>query len=252
MNKNQFSNEPLKVWETGEVKTQKEIIYKRFTLKNILSEVLDHFFFDKGIPYTAKKLTLAPRGPILGALDTDRDRYTRPVKYFILWSGIYVFLVLKFGLIENPIQAQPGDDPEEIGQLADIFQNYFLNYLNLWGVLTVVFIAFFSFIFYRKTGLNYMEHLIMIIYISGHLYLFNILWLSTKPLMSVEAHSSLETLIAVGYYFWVFKNVFQKSIGITLVKTLLIVGLGFIFFILTVAMVFLVYGISVGLENTMN
>ncbi len=201
----------LKVWSNKEFEVEKKFVYKRFTFSNVVADFLDSLMLNKGILFTFKELLIRPGRVVRGFLDTERERYTHPIRMFILLAGVYVILILTFGLYQEEMAAGIPQDDELSKTIALILQNYVLRYLNIWLGLGTFAFALFSYLLWRKCGYNYVEHLIANIFLNAAVIGISI------PLELVHVHAdkvvfySLYIVIFFAYSLWFLRDTFKKS-----------------------------------------
>lgn len=229
---------PLKIWETGEAVITKEKKIKRFTFRNLIQGFFDIFELDRGIVYTVVGLFQYPGRIILGYLDTERFTITNPIRYFLFVVGISTYLTIRFDFW---VQQNLGFGGSETASLSaeqeafnqkyiEIYQSLFLDYLSLWFAVAVIFVAFFSYLFFKKSGFTYWEQFI------GNLFIFNQMTLIFIPFILISElieNSSLYLayiLVSNAYAIWAYKDLFGTGWGVAIFKGLLIQTLGIILF----------------------
>lgn len=226
----------------GKVETVERKTYHRFTLRRVLEDLLDLFLLNKGLPLTLKELFVRPGRVIDAYISTGRDRYTSPLKYFVLIAGLYLFVVLQVGLYDE----MPRLEADTSGEVQVVFQRYFLNYLNVWMAVGVLFFALLSRRLYRSSGYNYTEHVIANLYAAAQVTLLYI------PMSLIDAYipdglrQIMEMVLSVLFTYWVFKNWLGRGIWATGWRTLIIVLGGGLLFVLVVAFAFFMIGVFYG------
>lgn len=87
----------LNTWkDKDQVVVKQEKVYKRFSFRTILHQLLDFLLVNKGLLFTIKQLTIEPGTSLRGYLQTDRERFTGAAKYFILTVGLFYYGVFIF------------------------------------------------------------------------------------------------------------------------------------------------------------
>lgn len=155
-------------------------ITDRFSLKGVLSELIQLFTnIEKGFWLTVKMLFTNPATLIKNYLNGITIRYYNPFRYLIIWTAIAVFLNLSLGLFDLQQEAMQElmhvDNTGKNGGLAQQVNEKMRDFLNLFPLLHVPFLALFSFWVFRKQGWNYAEHLIAYAYLFGQISLMGIL-----------------------------------------------------------------------------
>lgn len=233
------------IWRNGKVEKVERKTYHRFTFRRVLEDLLDLFLLNRGLPYTLKELFLRPGRVIDAYLTTGRDHYSHPLKYFVLIAGLYLFIVLQLDLYrEVPLSESGTSTAAEM-----LFRRYFLNYMNVWMAVGVLFFAMISRRLYRSAGYNFTEHVIANLYATAQVTFLYI------PLVLLDTHFStgfretLEVVVSLLFTFWVFKNWLGRGIWATSWRTLIIVLAGTLLFAFTVGFFFFLIGLFYGVTG---
>ena len=230
--------EPLKIWEVEETVITKEKKIRRFTFRNLLQGFLDIFELDQGIVYTVIGLFKFPGKIIREYLDMDRLTITNPLRYFFFVVGISAFLTIKYDFWIKQNLALSGNEsaslsPEQQAfnqQFTEVYQSIFVDYLSIWFAVAVFFVAFFSYLFYKKSGFTYWEQFI------ANLFIFNQMTLIFIPFILLsEVFDNMGLYLAYfvagyAYSIWAYRDLFGQSWGTSTLKGLLIQILGSILF----------------------
>lgn len=158
------------------------VLVKRITLKESWLDFWSRVYgFDGMFPRTLRDLTLQPGSVARKFIDGNRVTYYGPVGYFFLMVTLFIVVagMLDVDLREFINQKQntlgnftaTGDNQEKIN---DMVKNFVSEHLRFIAFLVIPFNALMArFILFRKSGLNYIEHAVLPLYMIGHLY-----WLS--------------------------------------------------------------------------
>lgn len=132
---------------------------------SVLTEELQHYFLHmhKGLLYTIGALLMRPAGTIREYISGKRRKYLSPPQCLFIPAAFYSLAVYFFGVYpDSEIRnLQPGVH----GSVA--VYELFYDYYSLWLLLSLPFAALSSYLFFRKSGYNYMEHLTLYAYITG-------------------------------------------------------------------------------------
>ncbi|MCA1752909.1 MAG: DUF3667 domain-containing protein [Flavobacteriales bacterium] len=239
----------LSVWRREAVTIKKPHTYRRFTVEHILEDAADTFLLNKGILFTCRELLLRPRDVVEGFLDTERERYTHPVKYFILAAGIYLFILLKADLydIGAMVVNAPDIDAQKTG--IELMQKYFLNYLNAWMGVSIFFFALMTRLFFRKARFNYAEHLIINTYLLAQITVFYILLSPLAAIQGIWGHQLIESIVAVVFTCFFYGRVFRLGIGGAIGKSILVYLSATLIFMFAVMLFFSLIGLVAGLTS---
>lgn len=220
----------LKVWNSEGAVGDHGHVYHRITLKSILDDLLDILLLHKGFFFTLKELTIAPGRAIRGYLDTARMRYTHPLKYLFIIVAVYLFVVFRTDVItgENIEVSGDGMDPEEFQTLL---QGWIKDTFQLWMAFAILFFALFSFLFFRKSGFNFTEHVVVNSYVYGHLTLLNLIFLYIDYLFGLDIFLFVSILISLIWIVWVYHQTFKFKWMQSIWRSLLSVILAYACFV---------------------
>lgn len=140
----------------GEAKVQLKKTYKRFSLQSVLSGIIDVVFLHKGFFYTFKRLIVAPGETIRSYLGIERERFTGPVKYYLIAITLYYFVFLNFTNTDFFDQQLNGSN--DLGEkYSSIIETFFLNQLKIRSAFGVFVISLMSYISFKGFDLNYID-----------------------------------------------------------------------------------------------
>jgi hypothetical protein len=151
----------------------------RFTLKHALHDFIHTFtHVDSGLFFLMKELFIRPGVVAKEYIEGRRKKYFNPIQYLILGVALSTFLLVQYNLM-GPVS---GDfKPEAYSQLNDSakmflqFKEFIYKYFNLLLFIAVPVMALFSRLFYRSSGYNYAENVIMNVFLAGQRTLIFIL-----------------------------------------------------------------------------
>lgn len=226
----------------GKVEIVERKTYHRFTFRRVLEDLLDLFLLNRGLPFTLKELFLRPGRVIDAYISTGRDLYTHPLKYFVLIAGLYLFVVLQLDLY----QAVPYTDVDTGAEAEMLFRRYFLNYMNVWMAVGVLFFGLISRRLFRSSGYNFTEHVIANLYATAQVTLLYIPLALLDSYFSSGLRQTLEMVVGVLFTYWVFKNWLAGGVWSTAWRTLTIVLGGTLLLVLTVGFFFFLIGVFYG------
>ncbi len=224
----------LKDGEVVSFTSKKEI--KRISLHLLMRQIFAFFNFEKGFLNSLWLVVKNPGQHIRAYLSTERDRLINPFKFYFIGASLYAFVFLKLDTVNKT-----GIDGDFEGN--DEFKSIFIDYIQLWFLLVVFFIAYYSYIFFNKSsGYNWAENLVFNLYVMGVTLFVNSLLL---PLDLVLEDNLLSDVLRVIFLFLFlvyfaytyvsfFKGNYLKTTalsitaaivgGITLLMTIILVG----------------------------
>ncbi|MFN2261542.1 MAG: DUF3667 domain-containing protein [Psychroflexus sp.] len=229
-----------KPWDGNEkIEVVQKKVVKRFTFRTLLNDVLLFINFEKGLPFTIKSLVLSPGESIRSYLGEGRYRFTNPIKYYILTVTIYLFLAFK--IFDKQISESYFINAED----SNAFLNIVLEYLNVWIFSITFYVSIFSYLIFRKSsGFNFVENLILNIYITSQILLVEILLFPLKIMENIYLSIGL-SIIYLSYIIFVYKRFFNLSLG----KTILKLGITGVLAFLSMLFVLIFSGLVYGFVN---
>ena len=159
---------------------------RKITLTQLWSDFQARIYgFDGMFPRTLRDLTLRPGKAARVFIEGNRVLYYGPVGYFFLMITVLLLLmsVLDVNVIDfmksaaNQFNGQKSVK-EGSGQqkfMQSVFQ-FASDNMKLLSFTQIPLLAFFSrYLFFRKSGLNFLEHTVLPFYLHGHIYWVSIL-----------------------------------------------------------------------------
>jgi len=188
----------------------------RINFSNVLSEVSEGLFqINKGFFYTLKELFVRPGKSLNEYLIGKRQNQFKPIAYVLTLSTVY-FLITKItdqntwmdDAIIGWMEGATGQNAEvEIPKIAKWFaKNYAYSTLLLLPVFSLA-----SYISFRKYGKNYLEHIVVNSYITGHQAIFYSFFAILGNFVELEVIESFPLLVAILYTIWTFKQLFLEG-----------------------------------------
>lgn len=167
------------------------VLSGRPTLRRLLHDAFGRVAnIEEGLSHTALALTVRPGSVVRDYLAGRTIPYTHPVGYFFLAVGIFA---LVSRLVSGPTGAPESD--------------------RIFAILLVPFVAATSRVLLWRADFNYAEHLIAVLYLSGHvLVLFAILYVGVALVdrAYLGGYAGLSVLLALGYFVWAYSRTFFK------------------------------------------
>lgn len=153
---------------------------QRLTVKRITFKEGWHDFwariygFDGMFPRTLKDLTLRPGFAAREFIRGNRIRYYGPVGYYFFIITLFLLLLSIIGLnYVDYLKAMQESIPIERqnSKFNNATQAWVADNIKIVAFLVVPFIAFSSrYVYFRKQGLNFLEHSVPVFYMLGHWY----------------------------------------------------------------------------------
>jgi hypothetical protein len=200
---------------------------ERITWKRIGQEILAQLQLEKGLLFTVRDLLVRPGQAIRSVLFSEnRSLYVKPVGFLIFTAALATFSLLQFGDVDSYFSesfregfeygytSAGGEEPDEevmdeVAREAQLKISYItVKYFNLLIILNLPIFAFFTWLFFRKEGFFYTEHLVLNIYLIG---MQNILFIPVGPFIyTSSALNLLASILGFGYLFYAYFRIFKS------------------------------------------
>ena len=180
----------------------------RFSLKHFFLHDLIHgvFHLDKGFPFTVKELYTRPGHSIREYIQGKRTNYFNYFTLLIIMIAIAHFIGKIPKVSSYDIQMQ------DKGTMAS-HTKMIKEYAKLILLTTIPLFALASFVVFRKSKLNYTEHLVMAMYFTSAILSFHMFPLLvpifTTDLNQIMLVRQIAILFEFAYYFWFFYQFFS-------------------------------------------
>lgn len=177
---------------------------------------------DKGIFYTIIQLFTRPGHSIREYLEGKRLKHFKPVSLVIILATVYALLnhylhidlitetenkisIKNFGL-DLQFEASQGTDKPLAGVIRDFIDSHFA----LLQLVLLPFYAAASWLAFRKSGYNYIEHLIINAFLRGQAFIIAIALLPFIyfGIITGEISSSIYIVLQIVCLFWAFIQFF--------------------------------------------
>lgn len=219
----------------------------RINLRNFLNEISESIFqINRGFFFTLKELTLRPGDSLHEFLAGKRKKHFKPLAYVLLLSTVYFMMTQLAGqrtwmddLITGFASGAHGVEEEfAVPAVLAWFAKHFA-YTNLL-VLPVFSLA--SYWAFAKKGTNYLEHVVINSYITGHQAASYSVFALLGSLISHPVMEVLPVLVAIIYAFWVYWQFFSS--GNRVINILRSVMTYFFYLILSTVLLLALMGIG--------
>lgn len=177
----------------------------RLTFAHFLHEGFHAFTHaDTGIFHLLKCLATRPGTTAREYLRGKRKAYFNPFTFFLLIMALFVFLNSFFAPVARPIEPDTrvlARIPTQAGRekyIATIHRaakasNFMRNNGNILAMIAIPYISFLTWLFFKRRGFNYAEHLTAnMMFITFSNLLFAIL---VFPLQAMARHTSAEPFV---------------------------------------------------------
>jgi hypothetical protein len=193
---------------------------KRITLREGWNDFWARIYgFDGMFASTLRDLTIRPGDAARAYIGGNRARYYGPVGYFFLMVTIFLLLLDIFNVDGAEFfqqagkssglgpEIKSGSEQEKTMQL--IFQ-FMTDNMKIIFFAMIPFQAFFTrYLFFRKSGLNFIENSILPFYTNGHVYWISIAAVIIYKTTGVFLSNSISTIISTFYLGYAYANFFS-------------------------------------------
>lgn len=233
------------------------VVTQKLTLKKVLGEFTEKYLsLDNKFLKTFKTLFTRPDEVVNGYLSGVRMKFVNPITYLFIavtLSGINVFLMRKGYLGNIDYSRVTGDQKAPFDM--NVYMNTVYDYNSLIVFSFLPLLALISkIVFYNFKNYNYAEHNVIYFYTYSQMSVLMVLAVPFVMIFNLDyfifTFSSI--LVMIVYHFYALRKIFQLSVKQMVVKTLLFLPIGFLFYIIlsfAFAFIFVIYMISTGQFN---
>jgi len=174
---------------------------------------------DKGIFYTIAQLFTKPGHSIRGYLEGKRVRHFKPVSLVIILATVYALVnhFLKLNIVNETattvessisgINFSYSGAKSELSGIKEFIESHFA----ILQLLMLPYYALVTRLAFRKSGYNYIEHLVINAFFRGQVIIITILFLPLVywGFISKDTGRTVTLLIELGCFFWIFIQLFN-------------------------------------------
>lgn len=190
---------------------------KRITFRQVFDDIQAKFLgLDNALMRTVIDATIRPAQLFQAVLDGNRRRYIGAGGYLFLMLSLMI-LLFDIGDVDSKAffgasyELEIGDDQSRTRQqqFSDSIMTFITDYIRLISFLMLPIYALFSRYIFRKSGLNFIEHIALFCYCHAHP-----LWLSIGGglLFAATGYSISAILfpVSIGYSIWFMMDYFRS------------------------------------------
>lgn len=210
---------------------------QRINLPYLLNEIPESLFqLNHGLFFTIKELIMRPGHSLREFLAGKRVHHYKPIAFILVTSAFYILIALTLdqktnfddaltGVKEAILEFSPDEDFKFINWMID--KQVYLPFLM------IPLFSLASFFSFRKYSYNYVEHLLINIYISGQKMIINVCF--GLLFFKNENLPLIALIVGVLYTFWAFNQLFnQKKLSSNLSK------ISLTYFIFSIMLLFII------------
>ncbi|MDJ1468214.1 DUF3667 domain-containing protein [Cytophagaceae bacterium DM2B3-1] len=148
----------------------------RFTGKELAGDFIAQVFtFELPLLHTIQQLLTRPGRFCAEYIRGKRKPYTSPIQYFLIMAGLHLLVrvLTKFDPIANQYKAMGTKPPTDKAiQRGESVGHFISENLNNFFFILVFILAFFSWLFFRKSKFTYTENVVFAFYAAGTYTIF--------------------------------------------------------------------------------
>jgi hypothetical protein len=213
----------------------------RFSVKHILHDFFHSFtHVDSGILFLIKELFIRPGTVIREYIEGKRKKYFNPFQYLILSIAAVVFVTVKFDL-GTLLMGNLQMSGKGVAVFQQQFTKFMYQYFNIFQFITIPVLSLYSYIFFKRSGYNYAENLVLNTFLSSQRHLGFLLFAPVFYFFREQAPNinRVFLLLWTAYTIWAYIGFYKPKNKIWAgVKTVII---SFLFFITNGALLLLVF-----------
>lgn len=126
------------------------------------------FHFDYGILYTLWQLFIRPGHTVREYIQGKRIAHFAPISLVLVMATLYGFIYHMFDIDTFKYSASKDVDYEN-------FNEWLGHHFSLFTLFTIPYYAFFSWLFFRKHGYNFSEHIVLNCFLASQRLCISIL-----------------------------------------------------------------------------
>jgi len=205
---------------------------KRLILKDLFRDFMHHVLeLETPFLFTLRNLMIRPGEVCRAYVEGKRKSYISPLQYFIISLAVYLFIFywLDINVVGTSSKMWGIDNANPYQQDIEriITQN-----MNLLFFILIPILAFFSRLFFRKSGFNYTENLVLFFYVYAHLMFLTTL-LMPIYLFDPDIFMNVSYLIDLIYMPWAMVQFHRskvlpgvlKGIFVYLISSVILIGI---------------------------
>jgi len=129
-------------------------------------------------------------------INEDRYRFVKPITFLFITTLIYALILHIFGVHSTMIQYNI-----EATELDTVIIDWLISNPRYAITITILLIAFWVRVFFRKAGYNYFEITILLCFITGITTLFDTVAVLINGLMTITNIDTIGTVNGIGFIY---------------------------------------------------
>ncbi|REE00472.1 DUF3667 domain-containing protein [Marinoscillum furvescens] len=179
------------------IKQEREV--KRITFASTIRDMISAFDLDHGLLFTLRLLFTRPGYLVSFYLGEGRVKVFNVFRLLLVTTAVCLFLMGITGLEDFWISASLDTGNEEA---VEKVQRLVIDWYNLFLWAGIPVYALFSYLFHRKAGYNYAEHIVMQTFNICAANLLTLFWLWLASTFGANWMLGLLFGFSMSYYIW--------------------------------------------------
>jgi len=214
-----------------------QIVKNRLTFKNLLEHFTETYFnYDNKFIQTVIHLFIKPEVVIDSYVDGVRKKYINPISFLAIsftLSGFYLFFFqdnLKEGMNLSNMSYYQGKE-----KLGEAVFNFMFDYSSFLYFTIIPGFAIISWLVFINKKYNLTEHVIIYLYTMSFFSIVSIVLTISISLISPKSFITFSLIVyflLFFYHIFLLKRLFKLSGKQMMMKTLVFLPLGFIFYMI--------------------
>jgi len=206
--------------------------------------------FDGMFPRTFRDLTLRPGLVAKDYIRGNRIKYYGPVGYFFLMVTLFILImsILEINFSDYSAASQEAFGGTSSGnttfekELQTRTSTFIGENMRIFSFAVVMPVVLMTWLFFRKSGYNSLQHAVISFYVFGHAYWMTILSLFLFKVTGVSARITIQFIITILYFAFACSNFYtHNSRTKAFFKGLGAFILGYLIFMIVVASLGIIY-----------
>jgi hypothetical protein len=162
--------------------------------------------FDGMFPRTLIDLTIRPGKVVKAFVSGNRIAYVGPVGYFFLTITIFLLLAsmldVTFSEFMSAMNSFTGKQSEGQVELSNQIGALMNEYLRLFSFFIALLLVVSTWVFFRRSGFNFLEHAVLVFYNNGHMLWVSIIMLIAYKISGASLNALILLSISMVYYIF--------------------------------------------------
>lgn len=235
-----------------------KVITRRITMRTLFSEFISLITnADRGLLHTFWMLLTNPGKVARDYVGGSTVLYASPLRYTLVGTAFITLVFIGMGVYDRQMEEMDGmmrqGQSQEAEMISHQINDLMKQYYQLISILFIPIFAWMTRLLFRKSQLNYAEHLVANAYFNTQATLMMAPFLLVVALTSVKMSSVMwiSMLASVAYYTLALRSMFDQKWLPAFFKSVLVYVLGTVLYILIMMLVAFPIGIYMALKAKM-